>query len=227
MSDSVNEPVPVRRSADVVVRHQGDETLVLDTRSDTVHLLPAGTARVWDACAADRTVADVTALTGLDEQTVAAAIAELVEKDLVELPGGINRRWFLRRSVLVGASVAAAPLVIQSVAGPTSYAAASPVVSSITLTQTGCGTGASQKLNFNLTINGTPNTNFFPTVTAPWGETTTTTPAQVTTNGSGTVTAPGVFNPHAGGGSFTVRVYSDAAHTNLIFTQSVNLTGCT
>ena len=227
VSDSFDEPMPVRRSADLVVRGQGDETLVLDTRTDTVHLLPSETARVWDACTSGRTVSDVASRTGLDAETVATAVGELLEKDLVELPGGINRRWFLRRSVLIGAGVAAAPLAIQSVAGPTSFAAASPVVSSVALVQTGCGPGSSGKLQFNLTINGTPNTNYFPTVTAPWGETVTTTTAQVTTNGAGTVTAPGEFSPHSGGGSFVVRVYSDAAHTHLIYTSpGIPLTGC-
>lgn len=227
MSDSVNEPVPARRSTDLVVREQGAETLVLDTRTDTVHLLPADTALVWNACAAGRTVADVATTTGLSEDVVASAVAQLIENDLVELPGGINRRWFLRRSVLVGAGVAAAPLVIQSVAGPTSYAAASGTISSVTLTQTGCGPGGSQKLTFTLSITGTANTNFFPTVTAPWGETVVPTPSQYTTNGAGTATGTGQFSPHSGGGNFIVRVYGDAAHTQLIYTSSpIALAGC-
>jgi hypothetical protein len=226
VTDSISAPVPPRRHDDLVVREQGAETLVLDTRTDTVHCLPAGTARVWAACTPGRTVGEVMSAAGLDQATVSAAIAELADRDLLATPAGIDRRWFLRRSVLVGAGVAAAPIVIQSVVAPTAAAAASPVVTSVTLTQTGCGTGSSQKLQFTVTINGTANSTFFPTVTAPWNETQPTTTA-VTTNGSGTGTGTGQFSPHSGGGNFVVRVYSDAAHTHLIFTSAgIPLTGC-
>lgn len=230
MSNTFNEPMPARRSADLVARRQGSETLVLDTRSDTVHLLTADLARVWELCAPERTVADVVAATGLTAQTVSAAVSALLEKDLVNAPGGIDRRWFLRRSVLVGAGVAAAPLVIQSIAAPSAYAAGSQI--SGTVTQLSCSPGASGKINYQVDItNGAPNTTYYPTITYTVGSTTTTdaTSAGILTNSSGTGSGTGQTSTHTGAINVTLRIYTSSAHTtaSLVYTSSlISLAGC-
>lgn len=226
MSDSLSEAVPARRSADLVVREQGNETLVLDTRTDTVHLLPHEVTQVWNACVAGSTVTDVAARTGLDEDTVVAALTELLEKELVELPGGINRRWFLRRSVLVGAGAVAVPLVIESIVAPPAVAAGSHVTA--TIVQLSCSGGNSGKINYRIDVtNGAANTQYFPTITYTNGGTITDIGTTVTTNASGVGSSTGQSSTHTPAINVTLRLYTDAAHTNLVFTSSpIPLAGC-
>jgi hypothetical protein len=224
----VNEPVPARRSAGLVVREQGDETLVLDTRTDTVHLLPADVARVWAACREGGTIADVSAATGLDAPAVTAAVTELADKDLLESPGGIDRRWFLRRSVLVGAGAVAVPLIIQSVAAPDAVAAGSNPVGAVV--QTGCSGGNSGKIIYTVTVtNGAPNTQYFPTITYTSGGTITDISNTVTTDGSGTGSSSSQSSTHTGPVSVTLRLYTSSSHSaaSLVYTSSpIPLAGC-
>lgn len=152
--------VPARRSADLVVRVQDDETLVLDTRTDTAHCLPAEVARVWDACTPGRTLAEVAAAAGLDEAVVSSSIDQLLGADLLEVRAGVDRRKFLRRTVIVGGSAAAIPL-IQSVVGPSAIAAATmpaPTCNAV-IQQTGCVNP--HKATYTLTVSGlSSNTSY-------------------------------------------------------------------
>jgi hypothetical protein len=226
VSNSVTAPVPVRRTADLVVRAQDDETLVLDTRTDTVHCLPTAVVRVWDACTSGRTLRDVITAAEVDEGAAAGAIDQLLALDLLEVPAGIDRRWFLRRSALVGAGAIAAPIVIQSVVAPPAFAAGSHVTG--TVTQLSCSGGNSGKINYQVSVTaGIPSSSYFPTITYVDGSTITDAADTLSTNASGSGSSTGQSTTHLGAVSVTLRLYTDAAHTQLVYTSSpIPLAGC-
>jgi hypothetical protein len=151
--------VPPRRVADLVVRVQDDETLVLDTRTDTAHCLPADVARVWDACVPGRTLAEVAVAADVDDTVAAASIQQLTEAELLDVRTGLDRRKFLRRTVLVGGTAAAIPL-IQTVVGPLANAAASPPAPTChaVIDQQTCVQGHGHKADYILTVSGFPAT---------------------------------------------------------------------
>lgn len=159
----VADQVSARRRDGLVVRELGDETVVLDMRSDAAHHLPADVTRVWNACAAGRTVADVARAAGVDADHARRCIAELAERDLIVAPeAGPARRTFLRRSALVGAALVAGP-AIQTVLAPTAYAACS--TTHITLAQGGQDTctGTSAHAKYTVTVQGCDaNTTYYP-----------------------------------------------------------------
>jgi hypothetical protein len=119
---------PRQRTKGLVVRAHGEETLVLDRhRLETVHCLPADVTRVWNACTGTNTLADIATAAGTDEPTAAAAVDQLIERGLIEIPAGADRRKFLQRTALVGAGVAAAA-GIQSIVSSPAWAAESRVI---------------------------------------------------------------------------------------------------
>lgn len=126
MKNKADRRVPGQRTMDLVVRSQGEGTLILDRRTDTAHYLPAEVTRVWGACTGNRTLAEVASAAAIDEQIAASAVDQLIELDLLDVPAGIDRRKFLGRSALVGAGV----VVIESVVAPMPHAAATgpPIV---------------------------------------------------------------------------------------------------
>lgn len=219
--------VPARRSVDLVVRVQDDETLVLDTRTDTAHCLPAEVARVWDACTPGRTLAEVAAAAGLDEAVVSSSIDELLGADLLEVRSGLDRRKFLRRTVIVGGTAAAIPL-IQSVVGPSAIAAATmaPPTCHAVIDQQTCVVGHGHKADYILTVSGLdPNTTYQVVVTYKLGTVSddffiTTDAAGVSTSGPHTTTAA---IPHGGVQDVRIQVYTldgqlVCQDTDLVFT---------
>ena len=115
--------MPRQRTKDLIVRAHGEETLVLDRRTGTAHCLPAEVTRVWDACTGRNTLAEIASAAGINEPLAASAVEQLMERDLVEVPAGIDRRKLLRRAALVGTGVAAAPVIQSVVAPPAAWAA--------------------------------------------------------------------------------------------------------
>jgi hypothetical protein len=214
---------PARRTADLVVRAQHDETLVLDTRSDRVHCLPAEATRVWEACTGGRTMAEVATAAGLDAALAASSVDQLADLDLLgPPPAGVDRRRFLRRSVLVGGSALALP-VIQTVLAPAAFAGCS--TNQIILTQGGqdsC-TGNAAHAKYTITISGcSPNTDFYPLLSynsdvGPAVETVKT----LTTDGSGNASTQGNGNLtnekiHNGSSTVTLTLYADKNHTIVV-----------
>ena len=116
---------PQQRTQDLVVRPLGEETLVLDRRTDTAHSLPAQVSRVWVACTGTNSLTEIASVAGIDEAAAASAVDQLMERDLIEVPAGVDRRNFMRRTALVGAG-AVTVTGITSVVGPMATAAASP-----------------------------------------------------------------------------------------------------
>ena len=216
----------VQRTDGLVVRVQGDETLVLDTVSGTAHCLPAEVARVWQACAAGRSVADVAVLAGVTEDVAATSIAELLEAELVEVPAGLDRRRFLRRSALVGGAGLAIP-AIQSVIGPIASAAASPLPPTCHSVITQLSSCQGNKAQYTLSVSGlTPNTSYNVVVTYKNG--TVHDNFSITSGPTGSVTSPvettGAAVPQGGVQDVEIQVFTLAGalvcqDTGLVFNQ--------
>lgn len=132
----------INRRSDVVTRVEGDETLVLDTQSNTAHCLSGSLASVWNSTEAS--VAKVAADTGLTVDAVEAAAATLADLDLVEAPAGLSRRTLVTRGAMLGGAVAAAGAI--SMPLPASAAAAS--TGTITL-NAGCNKDGTSNFTFN------------------------------------------------------------------------------
>lgn len=227
MAVDVNS-IPTRRSADLVVRVQGDETLVLDTRTDTAHCLPADLARVWDACVPGRTLAEVAAVAGVDETVAAASIDQLLDAELLETRSGLDRRKFLRRGAMVGGAALTIPL-IQTVVGPLAHAAASPPPPTChaKIDQQTCVQGHGHKADYILTVSGlSPTTNYNVVVTYKNGSVSddfgiTTNAAGLSTSGPHTT---GAAIPQGGVQDVMIQVFSLSGalicqDTDLVFTE--------
>lgn len=229
MSPVEREFIPARRTADLVVRTQFDETLVLDTRNDRVHCLPGEVALVWEACDGARTAADLAALTGADPAAIDNALAQLADLDLLEAaPAGVDRRRFLRRTAIVGGSVVALPL-IQTVLAPAAFAGCS--TTNIQLVQGGqdsC-TGNAAHAKYTITLQGCDaNTSYFPLLsytsdtgpTVEVGKTLTTDATGFATSGPGaSVTNSKIKN---GSTTMTLTLYFDKNHTQPVPGGTVN-----
>jgi hypothetical protein len=160
-NDGTSDAVPRRRTRGLVVRAHGEETLVLDRRTGTVHCLPAEVTRVWGACTGQRTLAEVASAAGVDETAAASAVGQLMSVDLLAGCAGLDRRKLLRRGALVGAGVA----VIHSVVAPAPSAQASPL--NMSLVQT-CAGSTNRTLVLTISQNAGPSGyNFI--VTSPAG----------------------------------------------------------
>ena len=120
---------------DVVVEELIDEVLVYDRRGDVAHCLSEIAATVWRTCEGGATLDEVAEqivardLAGSSDEAMEladTAVAELVEKGLLETSGvgasRVSRRQALRRMAGVGAAAVVAPLVV-SAAVPNSAAA--------------------------------------------------------------------------------------------------------
>lgn len=113
------------RRADVITRVEGDETLVLDLRTQAVHCLSGELAVVWGA--RDTTVAGLASATGLGHEAAEHAVEALHDLGLLDPASGFSRRTLLARGAAVGAVAVAASAV--SIALPSAASAAStPVV---------------------------------------------------------------------------------------------------
>lgn len=123
------------RRADVVVRREGAEVLVLDLEAQTAHCLVGNAAALWEALARPSSVEALASSTGLTSAEVRVALGTLVELGLVSPASGLSRRVLVRGAALGGA-VAAAGVV--SIPLP---AAARANSSTFTLTKVSCVTG--------------------------------------------------------------------------------------
>lgn len=214
---------PLRRTTDLVTRRQHDETLVLDARSDRVHCLPAEVTRVWEACTGRRTLTEVAAAAGLDPAVAASSLDQLAGLDLLEpTAAGVDRRRFLRRSVLVGGAAVAVPLV-QTVLAPSAFAGCS--TNQIILSQGGqdsC-TGNAAHAKYTITVQGcSPNTTYYPLLSyqsdvgpaTEVGKTLKTDATGFATSGPGeSLTNEKIHN---GSTTVTLTLYADKDHTQFV-----------
>jgi hypothetical protein len=115
---------PQGRSEGILVERLEDGLVIFDTRTDQAHSLDAAAAAVWSAADGTRTVSEIADTTGLGEVSVLAALHELGGRDLLVDPMPVSRRSMLRRTAMVGAVIAAVP-VIETVIIPTAAAHAS------------------------------------------------------------------------------------------------------
>jgi hypothetical protein len=140
----------------------------------------------------------------------------------LELSAGVDRRRFLRRSVLVGGSALAIP-VIQTVLAPAAFAGCS--TNQIILTQGGqdsC-TGNAAHAKYTITVQGcSANTDYFPILTynSDVGPATEV-GKQLKTDASGNATSgPGASltnqKIHNGSTTVTLILYADKNHTQFV-----------
>lgn len=119
----VHDERPRARSAELVIEHLEEETLVYDQRSHRAHCLSASAAQVWELCDGRSTADDVARRTGLSRETLAVALEELRSCDLLEGAAqasrdGSTRREVAARAIRAGVAAASVPLIV-SVAAPT------------------------------------------------------------------------------------------------------------
>ena len=125
---SLGSHKPLARSDELILEELGEELLVYDQASNRAHCLGGRAATVWRACDGQKTVAELSAETGLDSELVSQALAELSECMLLDsLPAGagMTRRDLTFRVAKLSAAAASVPLIV-SVAAPTPAAAITP-----------------------------------------------------------------------------------------------------
>ena len=122
---------PLARSEDLLIEEVGDELLVCDPGNNRAHSLNAFASRVWQACDGETTTEQLITKLDSDRDSVAWALAELSDCQLLEHSGpvvasngGMTRRDLGLRTAKIGAAGAAFAVV--SVALPTAAAAATP-----------------------------------------------------------------------------------------------------
>jgi hypothetical protein len=202
-NDRPGGAVPRQRTRGLVVRAHGEETLVLDRRTGTVHCLPAEVTRVWGACTGRGTLAEIASAAGVDETVAASAVSQLMSLGLLADCAGFDRRKLLRRGALVGAGVA----VIHSVVAPAPSAQASPL--SMTLVQTCNGINSR---NLTLTISQSASAagyNFI--VTSPAGVS-----GQGNISAGSKTSAPSAFNIPNSATSVTIQLRDNNGNTILL-----------
>ena len=105
---------PVARADELVVEEVGEELLVYDQTNDTAHSLGAAAARVWRACDGERSAKALSAELDLDADTVARALEELDECNLLDNGQpltGMTRREASLKTAKLGAAAVSAPLI--------------------------------------------------------------------------------------------------------------------
>jgi hypothetical protein len=112
---------PVAREDELVVEEVGEELLVYDQTNDCAHSLSVPAARVWRACDGERSAKALSAELDLDADTVARALEELDECNLLDNGQpitGMTRREASLKTAKLGAAAVSAPLVY-SILAPT------------------------------------------------------------------------------------------------------------
>jgi hypothetical protein len=102
----------------------GEELLLYDQNNHTAHCLSPVAACVWRHCDGERDVTELAELTAISANLVADALHELREKDLLDAEPalmqsavpGISRREAIVRVGRVGASAAAATMIVSATA---------------------------------------------------------------------------------------------------------------
>jgi hypothetical protein len=119
---------PQARSTRLLVEELDGDLLVYDQDADTAHALTDQVARVWQCCNGKATVDSIARELALDEATVARALDELADCDLLlkQMIAGHTRRDAVTRAMKVGAAAASAPLIYSMAIGPAS-AMATPI----------------------------------------------------------------------------------------------------
>jgi len=132
---------PVARQDDLVVEELGDELLVYDQTNDCAHSLSAAATRVWRACDGERTAKALSTELEMDSNTVAHALEELDECNLLDNGHQLSemtRREATLKGVKVGAAAASAPL-IYSILAPVPALAATQLYCLAIGCVSGCG----------------------------------------------------------------------------------------
>jgi hypothetical protein len=136
------EQKPVARADELVVEEVGDELLVYDQTNETAHSLSVAAARVWRACDGERSARALSVELDMDADTVARALEELDECNLLDHGGpltGMTRREAALKGAKVGAAAATAPLIYSILAPVPAMAATQAYCIALGCTQ-GCGT---------------------------------------------------------------------------------------
>jgi hypothetical protein len=116
---------PVAREDELVVEEVGEELLVYDQTNDTAHSLSVPAARVWLACDGERSAKGLSAELDLDADTVARALEELDECNLLDNGQpitGMTRREASLKTAKLGAAAVSAPLIYSILAPPAALA---------------------------------------------------------------------------------------------------------
>jgi len=128
---SLNSRKPLARSDDLIIEELGDEVLVYDQTTNQAHSLGAAAARVWRACDGKTDAHALGIEVGLEHETVARALDELRECDLLDAEAvtrsGITRRDVTLKAAKLGGAAAAVPLIV-SLAAPLPAAAQTPTI---------------------------------------------------------------------------------------------------
>lgn len=216
MKNEADRAVPPRRTKDLVVRVHGEEVLVLDRRTGTVHCLPAGVALVWGACTGRATLAEIASAAGIDEEEASAAVDQIMRLDLLEAGSGFDRRKFLRRSALTGVGVAT---VIESVVAlPARAAASPPEFGDITFVPSCVGTKDGDQAQFYVNFShGTPGLKLLLVATSDHpggGQPITVTSTGFSLDGNGNANSPSINIPDTNyednTGTSTINVFGVA-----------------
>lgn len=111
---------PLARTDELVLEDVGDEVLIYDQVADCAHCLSRDAARVWRCCDGKTSVEALGLALDLDRETVARALEELADRELLQpwRPAGVTRREVTLRLAKVGAAAASVPL-IYSIVAPT------------------------------------------------------------------------------------------------------------
>jgi hypothetical protein len=118
--------VPATRFTELVTSEVGGELLVYDPASHHIHRLNRASAAVWRLCNGQRTLTDVVSETGMADDTVRVALAELADARLLrdELAPGLRGSAQSRRALLKKAAIAGTVPAIVSITAPIAAAAA-------------------------------------------------------------------------------------------------------
>jgi hypothetical protein len=133
---------PLARADDLVVEEVGQELLVYDQTNECAHSLGVAAARVWRACDGETTTESLSAKLDMDADTVARAIEELHECNLLDSGQqleGMTRREATLKGAKLGAAAATAPLIYSILAPVPAMAATQHYCVALGCTQ-GCGT---------------------------------------------------------------------------------------
>jgi hypothetical protein len=136
--------LPRAREDGLLEEAVGEELLIYDQGSHTAHCLSPIAASVWRHCDGEHDLKGLARLVAASEESVADALHELGEKDLLDCEpqliqstsSGISRREAIGRVARYGVAAAAGPMIV-------SATAATPAMAS---SGGGCGGGEGQVL---------------------------------------------------------------------------------
>jgi hypothetical protein len=134
---------PIARSEQLIVEELGDELLIYDLVENRAHSLSSTAAMVWRSCDGETTVNALGADLGLDADTLARALSELDDCNLLEAApaasGGYTRRDMSIKTAKLGAAIAAVPLIVSVVAPTAAQAVTETFCQKISVSTNGCG----------------------------------------------------------------------------------------